>query len=315
MSARPAAAAAAVLAIGVALWLGAPPAGACACGIAIDASVSEESGLVIEGEGSERIVLSLDLESDGDGRAAVVLPVPGVPAVEAVRGGDPLAYLERATAPEVPLGAAGGGDTAAAPPVDVLGRETIGGYDVARLGAGDATALEGWLDRNGYALPPGAEPILDEYVGEGWRFVAIRLAPGADGRLKPLAVSFPTEAPVYPMKLAQLGTEPVNLTLYVLADGERSVEGLDPVFAAPVADLDPPPPPGLAPLLEQGEEVTRLEALGVAPATFTADLEIAAADGGVEAGDDSGSTWEVVAIAAAVALMAFGAVAAIRKPR
>ena len=99
---------------------------------------------------------------------------------------------------------------------------------------------------NGYALPPGAEPILDEYVGEGWRFVAIRLAPGADGRLKPLAVSFPTDAPVYPMRLAQLGTEPVNLTLYMLADGERQVEGLDPVFAAPVADLDPAPPPRLA---------------------------------------------------------------------
>ena len=73
-----------MLAVGAALWLAAPPAGACACGIAIEASVIEESALVIEGPGSERIILSLDLTSDGGRRAAVVLPVPGVPAVEAV---------------------------------------------------------------------------------------------------------------------------------------------------------------------------------------------------------------------------------------
>ncbi len=199
----------------------------------------------------------------------------------------------------------------------MLGRETIGGYDVARLGAGDAAALEGWLDRNGYALPPGAEPILDEYVGEGWRFVAIRLAPGADGRLKPLAVSFPTEAPVYPMKLAQLGTEPVNLTLYVLADGERSVEGLDPAFAAPVADLDPPPPPRLAPLLEQGERGDPARGAGRRAGNLhrrprDRGRRPAVSKRGRRLGFDLG---EIGAIAAAVALMAFGAVAAIRKPR
>ena len=73
------------------------PAGACACGIAIEATVSEESGLVVEGDGSERIVLSLDLASDGAERAAVVLPVPGKPTVAAIEHGDPIAYLEQAT--------------------------------------------------------------------------------------------------------------------------------------------------------------------------------------------------------------------------
>src|SRR5688500_6713746 len=82
-----------------ALTFGGSPAGACACGIAIEATVNDESGLVVEGQDKETIVLSLDLTSDGTERAAVILPVPDEPAVEAIRGGDPLEYLSVATAP------------------------------------------------------------------------------------------------------------------------------------------------------------------------------------------------------------------------
>jgi hypothetical protein len=305
-----------VVAVAAALSLGAPPAVACACGIAIDASVSEESGLVIEDPGSERIVLSLDLSTDAGGRAAVVLPVPGKPSVEAVTGGDPLAYLDSVTAPAPGVGAqAGGGADTAAPPVDVIGRDTVGGYDVARLGSGDSRALDAWLERNGYALPAGAQPILGEYVDQGWRFVAIRLAPRTEGRLKPLTVSFPTEEPVYPMRLAQLGTEPVNLTLYTLADEERGVDGLDSTFAASVDELDPPPPAAFADLIVSGDELTRLEAVGVPPANFTADLAIEPIASPTDDDDPASTREEILAIVAALALLAFGTVAAIRKPR
>jgi hypothetical protein len=270
---RAGAAALALVAGAVALWLAAQPAAACGCGVAIDATVSEESGLVIEQPGREQIVLSLDLQSDGTGRAAVVLPVPGVPTVEAIGHGDPLAYLDVATQPAPAVGSsAGGGETAGARPVDVIGRETVGGYDVARLIAGDAAGLKNWLDQNGYTLPAGAEPILADYIDAGWRFVAIRLAPESDGRLKPLEVGFATDEYVYPMRLAQLGTEPVNLTLYTLADAERQVDGMTTVFAASVDELDPQPPPELAGLFAEGSDVTRMEALGVDPASFATDL-------------------------------------------
>ena len=161
---------------------GAGPAQACGCGIALESSVSDERALVVDNPGHERIVLSLDLAGDPGGRPAVVLPVPGVPEVEAIEHGDPLAYLDTATT-EVEPGAVGGGapDESAASPVDVIGRETVGGYDVARLASGEAGALDAWLRRNGYALPDGAEPILADYVDRGWRFVAIRLAAGRGG--------------------------------------------------------------------------------------------------------------------------------------
>ena len=212
------------------LALVASTAQACACGIALDATVSRERALVIDGGDSEQIVLSLDLQSDTAGRSAIVLPVPADPEVEAIGGGDPLAYLDVATAP---VAAAGGGDEgvgAASGPgagVDVIGRDEIGGYDVSRLRADDAGALDAWLDDNGYTLPDGAEPILRDYVDEGWRYVAIQLAPGSSGTLKPLSVSFDTDDPVYPMRLSQLGANPVDLTLYTLADGRRTVDGLE----------------------------------------------------------------------------------------
>jgi hypothetical protein len=319
-------AALAALAGAAALWL-ARPADACGCGVAIEATVNQESALVIEEPGREQIVLSLDLASDGDQRAAVVLPVPGVPTVDAIEHGDPLAYLDQATQPPPSVGSAGGGETAPAPRVDVIDRETIGGYDVARLGAGDAGALNRWLNENGYTLPAGAEPILDDYVAQGWHFVAIRLAPQTDGRLKPLEVSFPADQYVYPMKLEQLATVPLDLTLFTLADGPRQVAGLETIWDGSVDELSPPPPPTLGEIFGQGGYVTRLEATGADPAQFTADLQIeptaaastpapaAVATAPPTEGDDGISTEALIAIIAAGLAFALGLVLLTRPRR
>jgi hypothetical protein len=273
--------------------------------------VTEERGLVVERPGGERIVLSLDLASDSQqGHPAVVLPVPSEPTVAAIEHGDPLAYLDRATAPLLRSEAApGGGEAAgAAPPVDVIGREEIGGYDVSRLRASDPQALSGWLDANGYSLPAGADPIISDYVDEGWAFVAIRLAPGSSGRLKPLDVSFATAHPVYPMRLEQLATSPVSLTLYALADGERGVPGLETVWSGSVSELSPAPPAALAELFAQGTEVTRMEADAADPASFVSDLEIEPIASAVPAlpadPDDGLSALAIIAICAAGAVLA-----------
>lgn len=271
----------------VALMLTAP-AGACGCGIALDAEVSAERALIIDRGGREEIIASFDLQPDGIGRAAIVLPVPGDPEVEALQQGDPLTYLDIATAPRV---AAGGGDGAvgAAGGVGVLGRDVIGGYDVSRLRADDADALDEWLADNGYSVPPEAEPILGAYVEKGWRFVAVRLAPGAWGRLKPLRIAFDTEELVYPMQLNQLAAAPLDVTLYVLGPGERTAEGLETSWSGPVSELDPPPPPDVAPILEEGSHLTKLTATAAAPERFTEDLVLGASSAGGRGGGADGS--------------------------
>jgi hypothetical protein len=277
---RRASAALAVFATAAGLSLVAAPAGACACGVAIDAQVTSERGLVIEKAGAEQIILGLDLTSDSsDQRAAVVVPVPGPadPTVDAIQGGDPLAYLERATAPppDAALSAGGAPQVSAAAPVEVIGRAEIGGYDVSRLRSSDPQALNDWLDQNGYTLPGRAEPILSDYIDEGWNFVAIRLARGAEGTLKPLGISFQTDSYVYPMRLEQLATDPVDLTLYVLSPEQAAVvDGLETVWDGPISELDPQPPARLEPIFSQGGYLTRLAATGVDPAQFSSDLAI-----------------------------------------
>jgi hypothetical protein len=156
----------------------------------------------------------------------------------------------------------------------VIGREEIGGYDVTRLASNDREALDTWLDDNGYKVPDGAEPIFASYIRQGWKFVAIRLAPNSDGRLKPLRVSFKTDIPVYPMKLSQLSKRPIDLTLYTLADAQRQVQGLDTVYNAPVTALNPPPPPELAGLFREGTYITRMQVTNAPADTFDTDLVI-----------------------------------------
>ena len=307
----------------VALGGASTPADACACGVAIEATVSEERALVIEGAGDERIILSLDLEADSQQDSpAVVLPVPGEPRVEAIEGGDPLDYLESATQFEITRSSGGGGEAAGAP-VDVIGREEVGGYDVSRLRADDPQALNGWLDANGYSLPDGAEPILSDYIDDQWSFVAIRLAPGSSGTLKPLDVRFPTEQPVYPMRLEQLASEPLSLTLFAVADGPRSVPGLATVWADRVDQLSPPPPDEFAELFPAGRYVSRMQVSNEDPARFVNDLMIEPAGEGIETAltapasdddDDGLSALAIVAICAgAVAMVALAALALRRR--
>jgi hypothetical protein len=162
-------------------------------------------------------------------------------------------------------GAAGGG-------VDVLGQEIIGGYSVARLAADDTGALQRWLDENGYHAPEGAAPILRAYIDAGWKFVAIKLAPGqhAAGQLKPLRIAFDSAKILYPMRLSALAEQPLDVLLYVLADHRIDVATMETQYAGPVAALDRAPPTDLAPLFK-APYLTKLRNSAIVPATLTDD--------------------------------------------
>lgn len=295
-----------------AVWLGllsvvallaAAPASACGCGIALEADISTERALVIDRGGREEIIASFDLQPEGVSPAAIVIPVPGDPEVEEIPSGDPLTYLDIATAPPP---SSGDGDTATAGAgVDVLGRDVIGGYDVSRLRARDSGALAAWLQDNGYEMPAGAEPILASYVDRGWRYVAVRLAPGAWGRLKPLRIAFDTHELVYPMRLNQLATAPLDLTLYVLSDREAQVDGLEVGWSGAVSELRPRPPDDVAEVLAAGTHLTKLTATGAEPAQFDEDIVIAATGRGGGGGAPGwGPPLAVLLALAGIALLA-----------
>ncbi|MBK9944036.1 MAG: DUF2330 domain-containing protein [Kouleothrix sp.] len=258
------------------LGLGAPAA-ALACGMPLAARMPSEQALIIFAGGREQIITSVHLQADGPG-AAVIFPVPGLPEVSVLARTDLFEYLAEATKPDLrtvevaqapgaapPDGQAGGG-------VVVLGREQIGGYDLARLSADDPGALQAWLDLNGYRAPPGAGPIVQAYIAEGWKFVAVKLAAGqpADGALAPLRMAFDAQAIVYPMRLGALSDQPVDVLLYIAAEHRVSIPALTLEYASPIAQLSPAPPAEHAELL-RAPFLTKLRG-SLAPASLTADF-------------------------------------------
>ncbi|MFE6893714.1 DUF2330 domain-containing protein [Streptomyces sp. NPDC057694] len=279
----------ALLLMGIqATWI-AIPAYACGCGAMIprtghQLTVSEETSAVTWNGRTEQIVMRLSLS--GDSRdAAWVMPVPNRATAELA---DPALFtaLAKETEPthrtrhyfwprdgDWPLGDDADTDGAAALPgagapsgVNVVGREHLGPFDVARLTATDPEALANWLKDNGFKLPGRLEQALRPYVDQSWEYVAIRLSP-ADrdkplaGQLDPLHLTFASDRFVYPMRLSQLARNAQHLNLYVLADhrmeSRSPIGGSEPkvTFAG---KLDSPPPGPLAELAGDTRYLTAL---------------------------------------------------------
>ncbi|WP_245980110.1 DUF2330 domain-containing protein [Streptomyces diacarni] len=253
------------------------PAYACGCGAMVPANqsrigVNQETSAVRWDGRTEQIVMRLTVHGDAE-EAAWIMPVPHRASVELgeSRLFDELAALTAPRPEERPYFWPRSGDWpfedtdgAAAPPgaaaqgpgVDVVGRERLGPFDVARLAADDPGALRDWLRGNGFRLPPRVADELAPYVERNWEYVAVRLAPskqqdapgaagsggtadgggaageegaagdggaqdtGGDvlsGALQPLHLTFSSDRLVYPMRLSRAAREPQSLGLYVLA--------------------------------------------------------------------------------------------------
>lgn len=219
------------------------PAYACGCGGMVPGdrsriAVEQESSVVSWDGRTEQILMSLTVGGDAE-EAAWIMPVPHRATV---RLGDRrvFAQLNRLMAPvhrerryfwprsgDWPFADSGVGapvDGAPKSPVEVVGRERLGPFDVARLTATDPEALRGWLRDNGFALPDRLAAELKPYVEREWEYVAVRLAPGSkdegdvlEGTLDPLHLTFASDKLVYPMRLSRAARFPQRLDLYVLA--------------------------------------------------------------------------------------------------
>ena len=250
------------------------PAPACGCGIALESSVARERALIVHEEGREQLVMSFDLLATrrSSRRSSCRFPRARPSAACAIRS--PTSRTRRGRASSSSSASStttATAPTGGAPEVDVIDRKTIGGFDVTRIaGASDPKALSRWLDRNGYEMPKGAAPILADYAEQGWSFVALRLADGGSGRLKPLSVAFDSKQPIYPMLLDKLARSPIEVDLWLLTSGRVQVDGLDDRYAGRCPSSSPAVPERLASLLD-GPYLTRVGGT-VEPRTIRADF-------------------------------------------
>jgi hypothetical protein len=114
-------------------------------------------------------------------------------------------------------GADGGGP-------DILLMEQVGAYEITVLSGGSADEVITWLNDNGYAQDPEAEPILQEYVTDGFLFGAIKLTGGAGvDEIHPVALRFDSPEPCIPLKLTRIAAlEDMEVRTFFLGT-ERTV--------------------------------------------------------------------------------------------
>lgn len=113
--------------------------------------------------------------------------------------------------------------------VQVHDIQEIGSYELAVLDADNADALDEWLSHNGFTSLMGQDKeIVSDYIRDGWYFVAAKLRREDSGysRPHPLAMSFSSKVPIYPMRLTSTVGDNVYLELFVIADKQAKCKKL-----------------------------------------------------------------------------------------
>jgi len=181
--------------------------------------------------GTEHMILSVSWEGDAE-EFAWVVPVPNKPEITVT---DPNLFWELSdyTAVDIPNGGFAcfhyGEGAPSEGGVDIIEEKVVGPYATAVLSATNATALEDWLNANGYVLPAEAEEIVGEYVEKQWYFVAMKInaveeGTGealAEGAIEPIVLSFACNETVFPLRISSLSAgnaTPPEILLYVLTD-------------------------------------------------------------------------------------------------
>lgn len=106
--------------------------------------------------------------------------------------------------------------------VTVLSVQRAGVFDATTIRGTNPHAILEWLESNGFAAPKSIEPVVRDYVERGWVFVASKVqregAASAVTALHPLAFTFATATPVYPLKLTGVDNGDCTVDLYVFGD-------------------------------------------------------------------------------------------------
>ena len=105
--------------------------------------------------------------------------------------------------------------------VTVWDSGVVGPYEATQLSATDGTALRTWLKDHGYTLPLEIGPVVDQYIKEGFGFLAIKLVPTAGtSKMVPIRIAFDGASPELPLRMVAAGTGTnVGIKLWVLGEG------------------------------------------------------------------------------------------------
>lgn len=128
-------------------------------------------------------------------------------------------------------GGVGGASGAPPPAVDVVHQGSVGPYETVTLSTTVPGALNGWLTDHGYNVDPASQPIIDQYVSEGFDFIALRLAPGLGVKqMKPVRVVMAGGGLTLPLRMVAIGTgAQTPIVLYLIGEGRYTLDNLTAV--------------------------------------------------------------------------------------
>jgi hypothetical protein len=215
---------------------------------------AEESILFeVETDGTINTVVQVGYNGD-PGDFSWVIPVPEVPEIDVVPAltldilnqwgkpqiiGRPLVYDSCESYEDFAASGYGCGPTAPSyagnadalegevPPseqergVDIVELPRTGPYDdIVVVSSNDPQELIGWLNDNGYIITPAMEPLVIEYVSEGQKFLALKLAPDVGVQdIQPIKFSCPGEFPTIPIRLTAVAASPdMRILVHVVGD-------------------------------------------------------------------------------------------------
>ena len=133
--------------------------------------------------------------------------------------------------------------------VVVVKQEAVGMYEVAVLEAGSAAALKRWMDDHGYVYPKGMDDVCEEYVEEGWCFVAVKTKVGQkdgvdpkpaqrnvnsklpdgsvfDGNVQGMGFRFKSDELVVPMRLSAFNAGELHNIVYIVTDKPQKIRSI-----------------------------------------------------------------------------------------
>ncbi|NUP14113.1 MAG: DUF2330 domain-containing protein [Polyangiaceae bacterium] len=113
--------------------------------------------------------------------------------------------------------------------VDIVSHGSAGPYETVVLSSEDPKALTNWLEEHEYAIAEDIQPVIEQYVTEGFDFVALRLAPGAGiQQMRPVRVVQPGAVPVLPLRMVAAGAGArTAISLFVIAEGRYTPDNFE----------------------------------------------------------------------------------------
>ncbi|MBN8247961.1 MAG: DUF2330 domain-containing protein [Verrucomicrobia bacterium] len=124
--------------------------------------------------------------------------------------------------------------------VEILDRQLAGVFESTTISGKDPSALREWLVREGYRVPPDIEPVIADYVQEGWVFVASKVrrdtSEAVAAAMHPLSFTFPSPEPVYPLRLTGVGNGNLEVELFVFGPGTAICPGFRVEDSRPTGD-------------------------------------------------------------------------------